>query len=101
MSTSASIILAVDRSTLWLAGDELLQNLLRVFETLGNLRITSNQLVREVIGVANPVFVDIGDMTLIGSQEDLRVIVKDNLYSVVAESEENGMLCSNPLLQVD
>jgi hypothetical protein len=93
--------LTIDRSTWFLPRDKLLQNLLGVFETLGNLGIASNKLVGEVVCFAIPLFIDIGDMALVRSQEHFSVIVEHNLHRLVTYAEEDCMLGSNPFLQVD
>lgn len=81
--------------------DELLQNFLCVFEALGNLRIVTHQLIRQVVGVAVALLVHVGNVTLIRGQQHFGVIVKDDLHRVVAEAEEDCVLGAYPFLQVD
>lgn len=90
----------VDCST-FLPRYELLQNLFCILQTLCYLGVASHKLVRQVVCIAPSLFVNIGKVTLVRRQQHFRVIIEHNLHSVVTQSEENGMFCAYPLLQVN
>ena len=80
--------------------DKLLQDLFGVLETPFDFGIASYQLIRHVVGTTLPVLIDVCDVAFIGSQENLGVVVKDNLDSLVTQTEENSVFGSHPFLHV-
>src|SRR3569623_514206 len=81
--------------------DQTAQNLLGILEACFELRRGPDQFVGEVVRQALAVLVYIGDVAVIGSQENLGLVEEDDLYGQIRQSKQNGMLGSNPLLNVN
>jgi hypothetical protein len=81
--------------------NQLLQDFFGIFEALGDLCVVSYKLISQVVRIAVALFVNVGDVTLIGGQKHFRVIVEHDLDSVITETEEDSMLGSNPFLEID
>ena len=81
-----------------LPGQQLLHNLACIPETLGELRIVANQIVVKVPCLAIALLVYVSDVTLVGCQQDLTLIVKHDLDGLIAQTEQNSMFGSDPLL---
>lgn len=80
---------------------KLLQNLLSVSQTFGDVLIAPNQLIRQVVSKAVLALINVGDMALVVCQENFGMIVKHNLYCLIAQAEENCVFRTDPLFEIN
>lgn len=90
----------VECSTRGFSSHKLEENFLGVLETLVDFGIGSDKLIGQVVGLSLSLLISIGNVALIRSEKNFRVVVKDDLHGIVAEPEKDCMLGSNPFLQV-
>ncbi len=88
-------------SSVLCSGEKLMKYFLGVLEAFRNFGIVADQLICQVVGFAKALFINIGNVSFIWSQKDFSVVIEHDLHSMIAQTEEDGVLSAHPLLEVD
>lgn len=100
-SLGRSLSGAGDRVLLLIIIEHVREDVFGVLEPLCHLRIVAVQSLVQWHRRPLTLLVNVGHISILGVEQDLRVILEVHLDNLVAESEHDSMLGPHPLLHVD